>query len=50
MSEAEKDEKIKALNKKISELKTENDALKEWRRRYDAGASERKWKSLGGSW
>lgn len=50
MNEAGKDKKIKALNKKIRELKTENAALKEWRRRYDAGAAERKWKALGGSW
>jgi len=38
------------LAKRIKELEAENAALKEWRRRYDAGEAERKWKTLGGSW
>ena len=41
---------IKELKKEVISLKNENKELKEWRRRWDAGAAERRWKALGGSW
>jgi len=49
-SNREKDEEITALKKKITTLKAENRKLKAWRREYDAGESERRWKAMGGSW
>lgn len=43
-------DEIVKLKKENKKLQAENKELKEWRRRWDAGAAERKWKALGGSW
>lgn len=43
-------DEIAKLKKENKNLRAENKELKEWRRRWDAGAAERKWKALGGSW
>ena len=40
----------KHLEVENEKLRAENKELKEWRRRWDAGAAERRWKALGGSW
>jgi DNA repair exonuclease SbcCD ATPase subunit len=34
----------------VEQLQAEVKELKAWRARYDAGAAERRWKALGGSW
>lgn len=44
-SNREKDEEIVALNEKITTLEAENADLKEWRKRYEARAAERRLKS-----
>lgn len=39
--------KLKRENRK---LRVENKELKEWRKHWEAGAADRRWKALGGSW
>jgi hypothetical protein len=42
-----KTELLEAENRK---LQAENNRLKERQKRWEAGAADRRWKALGGSW